>query len=162
MQLVWWDRTHLITAKDQLEKLKGLVLRCIMEAAASTPTAAVDVAVVGIEPLHLTVAAAAVKEILRVGNLEGSNGIMPEVLKIGRILAMPLDRTTQAFMFDRKYRINLAEKSNWATGREKLSTNDEIWYTDGFRGVEGNRAGFHYRKGGTSHWDDTRQYCNPN
>ena len=61
---------------------------------------------------------------------------------------MPRDKMTKAFMFDRKYRISLSERSDWTTGREKLPADGEIWYTDGSRGLKGTGDGVYRRTGG--------------
>ena len=42
--VVWWNKTHLKTAEGQLERLRGLVLRCVTGAGRSTPTAALGAA----------------------------------------------------------------------------------------------------------------------
>ena len=101
-----------------------------------------------IEPLHLTIAAA--KGLLRVKkeSEEYFQDIIPEVLKSGGVFMMRRDKMTKAFMFDRKYQMGLADRSDWATGRKKLPTNDETWYTDGSKGVEGTGAGIYHRKRG--------------
>ena len=82
---------------------------------------------------HLTIAAATARGLLRVRKDPGENfqGIIPEVLKSGGIFLMSRNKMTKAFMFDRKYRISLSERSDWATGLEKLPADGEIWYTDG-------------------------------
>ena len=121
---------HLKTAEGQLERLRGLVLRCVTGAGRSTPTAALGAALC-IEPLHLTIAAAAAaaKGLLRVRKESGEyfQGIIPEALKSRGAFMMPRDKITKAFMFHRKYRISLADRYDWATGRE-LPANGETWY----------------------------------
>ena len=62
--VVWWNRTLLKTAEGQLKRLRGLVLRCVTGSGRSTPTAALGTALC-MEPLHLTIAAAAARGLLR-------------------------------------------------------------------------------------------------
>ena len=140
---------HLKTAEGQLERLRGLVLRCVTGAVRSTPTAALGVAL-GMEPLHLTIAAAATRGLLRIRKNSGKNiqGIIPEVMKSGGVFMMPRDKMTKAFMFDGKYRISLAERFDWETSREKLPATGEIWYTGRSKGVEGTGAVVYHRRGG--------------
>ena len=147
--VVWWNRTQLKTAEGQLEKLRGLILRCVTGAVRSTPTAAPGAALC-MEPLHLTIAAVAARGLLRVRKDSGENFqvIIPGVFKSGGVFKMPRDKMTKAFMFDRKYRISLAERSDWVSGREKLPTNGAIWYTDGSKRVEGTGAVVYRRRGG--------------
>ena len=62
------------------------------------------------EPLHLTIAAAAAKGLLRIrkNSRENIQSIVPEVMKSGRVFMMPRDKMTKAFMLQKRYRISLA------------------------------------------------------
>ena len=85
-----------------------------------------------LEPLHLTIAAAVARELLTIRKNSGKNiqGVMSELMKSKGVFMMPRDKMTKAFMFDRRYRISWAERSDWARSREKLPANGEIWYMD--------------------------------
>ena len=56
---------------------------------------------------------------------ENIQGIIPEVMKSEGVFMMPHDKMTKVFMFDKKYRISLAERSDWATGRKNLPATGE-------------------------------------
>ena len=57
--------TTLKTVKDQLERVRGLVLRSALRAAKSAPTAALGI-LLGVEHLHLFIEAEAAKGLFRI------------------------------------------------------------------------------------------------
>ena len=67
------------------------------------------------KPLHLTIAAAAAARGLsriKRNSRENIQGKIPKVMKSGGVFMMPRGKMTMAFMFDRKYRISLAQRSD--------------------------------------------------
>ena len=51
-------------------------------------------------------------------------------------------------MFDKKYRISLADKTDWEKGLAKLPPSGDVWYTDGAKGEDTAGAGVYRRRNG--------------
>ncbi|XP_043476375.1 uncharacterized protein LOC122507631 [Leptopilina heterotoma] len=145
--VVWWSRVELKTAQTELERVRGMVLRGITGAVRTTPTAALG-ALLGLEPLHLTIKAAAVKAALRlsgpVGRREVGRWRLPKKLVIIPLLSMIRDRTVPLYLFDKKYRINIPSREDWINGLTSIPADCEVWYTDGSKGGNGVGAGIYH------------------
>ena len=105
--IVWWSRFKQKTAMARLERLRGLILRGITGASKSSPTMALRV-LMGLEPLHLTITAEAVKVVWR--NDENSSTVISKKLRttvnIAKrpIMKMVRDRTLPRYLFDKSTR----------------------------------------------------------
>ena len=103
--IVWWSRVKQKAAMARLERLRGLILRGITGASKSSPTMALG-ALIGIEPLHLTIAAEASKAAWRIG--ENSSTVISKKLRatvdIAKrpVMKMMRDRTSLRYLFDKK------------------------------------------------------------
>ncbi|XP_043479885.1 uncharacterized protein LOC122509720 [Leptopilina heterotoma] len=124
-----------------------MVLRGITGAVRTTPTAAFG-ALLGLEPLHLTIKAAAVEAALRlsgpVGRREVGRWRLPKKLARISLLSMIRDRTVPLYLFDKKYRINIPSREDWINGLTSIPVDCEVWYTDGSKGGNGVGAGIYH------------------
>lgn len=141
--LVWWPRTTMTTAQNQLEKLQRLACMAITGAMRTTPTAALEV-MLGLPPLHLTVQQEAALATLRLslaGNLSKDSRIKhthrrEDAIKAQPLLAAPCDRITKAHCFKKSYKIQLTEEDSDCSGPHELRI-----YTDGSKTANGTGAG---------------------
>ncbi|XP_043469791.1 uncharacterized protein LOC122503352 [Leptopilina heterotoma] len=119
-----------------------MVLRGITGAVCTTPTAALG-ALLGLEPLHLTIKAAAAKAALRLGSSKGCREVsrwrLPKNLVRRPLLNMIRDKIVPLYLLDKKYKINIPTREDWMNGLATISVNGDIWYTDEFK--SGNEVG---------------------
>ena len=76
--IVWWSRVKQKTAVVRLERLRGLILRRMSGASKFSLTTALG-ALMGLEPLHLTITAEAGKAAWRIG--ENSRTVISKKLR---------------------------------------------------------------------------------
>ena len=121
--IVWWSRVNQKTAMAKLERLRGLILRGITGASKSSPTTALG-ALMGLEPLHLTIKAEAGKAAWRIG--ENSSTVISKKLRTTANIAkrpikkMVRDRTSPRYLFDKKYKGSLSTLEDWKLGQVLL------------------------------------------
>ena len=120
-------------AMARLERLRGLILRGITDASKSSPITALG-ALMGLEPLHLTITAEAGKAVRRIG--ESSNIVISKKLKttvnIAKrpIMKMVRDRTSPRYLFDKKYKVSLSTMEDWKAGRAHLPGDRDNWFAN--------------------------------
>ena len=137
----------------RLERLRGRILRGITGASKSSPTRAL-VALMGLEPLHLTITAEASKVAWRIG--ENSSTVISKKLRatvdIAKrpVMKMVRDRTSPRYLFDKKYKVSLSTMEDWKTGRAHLPGDGDNWFTNGSKNKEGAGAGVYGRNSNTS------------
>jgi len=144
--LIWWNRSTRITAKLELEKLRGMILRGITGAMKSTPITALG-ALVGIEPFHLTLESEAIRAWVRVSQQSRERRTGARTRPLERAIekmasAHCSDRMARRHLFDKKYRISLLSREDWSNNRIPAGDN---WFTDGSVRAVGSGAGI-YRK----------------
>ena len=104
----------------RLKRLRGLILREILK---SSPTTALG-ALMGLEPLHLTITAEAGKAAWRIG--ENSSTVISKKLRttvnIAKkpIMKMVRDRTSSRYLVDKTYKVSLSTMEDWKVGRAHL------------------------------------------
>ena len=151
--IVWWSRVKQKAAITRLERLRGLIPRGITGASKSSPTMALG-ALIGLEPLHLTVAAEASKAAWRIG--ENSSTVISKKLRatvdIAKrpVMKMMRDRTSPRYLFDNKYKVSFSTIEDWKAGRTHLPGDGDNWFTDGSKNREGAGAGVYKRNINTS------------
>ena len=130
-----------------------VILRGITGASKSSPATALG-ALIGLEPLHLTIAAEASKAAWRIG--ENSSTVISKKLRAtGDIAKRPVmkmmrDRMSPRYHFDKKYKVSLSTMEDWKAGRAHLPGDEDNWFTDGSKNREGAGAGVYGRNSNTS------------
>ncbi|XP_031788958.1 uncharacterized protein LOC116417922 [Nasonia vitripennis] len=149
---VWWKRTALSTSNILLERLRSLIVRSISGAIKSTPTAALGL-LLNIEPLKVTLAAAAAQALHRITNSLGKGNMqgllqLPKGLDEKGILRMNPDAMSKTFLFDKKYRLSIPSRVERDDERINIPNNGDLWYTDGSRRKDAAGAGVYCRQNG--------------
>ena len=140
MTIVWWSRIKQKTAVARLERLRGLILRGITGASKSSPTTALG-ALMGLEPLHITITAEASKAAWRIG--ENPNTVISKKLRttvnIAKrpIMKMVRDMTSMRYLFDKRYKVSLSTMEDWRMGRAHLPGDGDNWFSDGSKNRKG-------------------------
>ena len=117
--IVWWSRVKQKRA---------------MEASKSSPATALG-AIMGLEPLHLTITAEAGKAVLRIG--ENFNTLISKKLRTTAniakrpIMRMVRGRTSPRYLFDKKYKVSLSTIEDWKVSRAHLLGDGDNWFADG-------------------------------
>ena len=99
------------TVMTRLKRLRGLIIRAITGASKSSPTMALG-ALMGLEPLHLTITAEAGKAAWRIG--ANSNTVISKKLRTTAsitkrpVMKMVRGRTSPRYLFDKKYKVSLS------------------------------------------------------
>ena len=151
--IVWWGRDKQKTVTARLERLRGLILRVITGASKSSPTMALG-ALMGLEPLHLTITAKVGKANWRIG--ENSQTVISKKQRTtGNIAKRPImkmvsDRTSPRYLFDKKYKVSLSTMEDWKVDRAHLPGDGDNWFADGSKNREGTGAGVYGKTSDTS------------
>ena len=117
------------------------------------PTTALG-ALMGLEPLHLTITAEASKAVWRI--CENPNTVISKKLRttvnIAKrpILKMVRDRTSPRYLFDKRYKISLSTMKDWRVGRAHLPGDGDNWFVDGSKNMEGAGTGVYGKNSDTS------------
>ena len=149
----WWSRVKQKTAMARFERLRGLIIRVITGASKSSPTTALG-ALMGLDPLHLTITAEAGKAAWRIG--ENSNTVISKKLRntaniaTRPIMKMVWDRTSPRYLFDKNYKVSLLTKEDWEVGCAHLPGDGDNWFVDGFKNREGAGTGVYGKNSDTS------------
>ncbi|XP_077255623.1 uncharacterized protein LOC143893775 [Temnothorax americanus] len=151
--VVWWPRTQMKTARTALEHVRALILRGALGAMRTTPVAAMGV-LLGIEPLHQVVVAAAAAAAYRLKcELKWKVGArhtrIPGTILASPVFTMRQDRKPAIRVFERKYRVCFPEREEWKDPKGLNAWNGDIWFTDGSRSGAGSGAGLYCPRDGT-------------
>ncbi|XP_018374158.1 PREDICTED: uncharacterized protein LOC108768275 [Trachymyrmex cornetzi] len=151
--VVWWPRTQLAEARAMLERVRALILRGALGAIRTTPVAAMGV-LLGIEPLHLAIVAAAAATAYRLKcEAKWTIGVghtrLPRDIQMETVLDIRQDKMPRKRDFDRSFKIYLPSREEWERHEVLVIRNGDVWYTDGSKtdggagaGVFGSREGF--------------------
>ena len=151
--IVWWSRVKQKTDMARLERLRGLILIGITGASKSSPTMVLG-AIIGLEPLPLTIQDEASKTAWRIG--ENSTTVISKKLRatfdIAKrpVMKMMRDRTSPRYLFDKKYKVSLSTMEDWMAVRAHLPGDGDNWFTDGSKNREGAGANVYGRKSNTN------------
>ncbi|XP_018303554.1 uncharacterized protein [Mycetomoellerius zeteki] len=144
--VVWWPRTQQTEARVSLERVRALFLKRALDAIRTTPVAAMGV-LLGIEPLHLAIVAAAAVTAYRL-KCEGKwmSGVthiqLPRELQMETVFDMRQDRMPIRRDFDRSYKIYIPSARTGRGMRCPLSGMGTSG-TDGSKTDEGAGAGIY-------------------
>ncbi|XP_018314104.1 uncharacterized protein [Mycetomoellerius zeteki] len=142
--VVWWPRIQQTEARSSLERVRAFFLRGALGAMRTTPVAAMGV-LLGIEPLHLAIVAAAAVTAYRL-KCEGkwmssvTHTRLPRELQMKTVFDMRQDRMPIRRDFDRSYKIYIPSCEDWKRHEVPAIRNGDVWYTDGSKTDEGASA----------------------
>ncbi|XP_069356405.1 uncharacterized protein [Maniola hyperantus] len=140
--LVWWPRTLLTTAQQELQKFQRQACLAITGCMSTTPTAALEV-ILGIPPLHIHIKEEATLAALRLktsGHWKEQNTMHTKILgqsinKEPR-LQWKCDRTEKQHILDKNYKINSEKNLDPKPAQDTIEV-----YTDGSKTKTGTGAG---------------------
>ncbi|XP_069358216.1 uncharacterized protein [Maniola hyperantus] len=140
--LIWWPRTLLTTAQQELQKFQRQACLAITGCMSTTPTAALEV-ILGIPPLHIHIKEEATLAALRLktsGHWKEQNTMHTKILgqninKEPR-LQWKCDRTEKQHILDKNYKINSEKNLDPKPAQDTIEV-----YTDGSKTKTGTGAG---------------------
>ncbi|XP_011698268.1 PREDICTED: uncharacterized protein LOC105456144 [Wasmannia auropunctata] len=150
--VVWWPRVQVAEARTSPERVRAFILRGALGAMRTTPVAAMGL-LLGIEPFHLSIvaAAAATAYRLKCGNkwtVAVTHTRFPRELLAGAVFEMGQDRMPVRHDFSRSFRIFIPSREEWERHEVPVIRNGDVWYTDGSKTDTGAGAGIYgCRKG---------------
>ena len=109
-------------------------------------------ALIGLEPLHLTIKTVSAKAAWRI-SMGASGKILTKLWIPSDIVSRPIlnmvrDKTATRNLFDKKYRISLSTKKKWTNDEANFPSDGDNWFTDGFKIKEKAGAGIYRRRTG--------------
>lgn len=81
----------------------------------------------GVRPIQYSILVQIVRALYRIKIAHGVGDLVKKV-QVRRFLS---DSTPRTLLFDEKYKSSLSSRKDWETSTDKLSSNEEIWYTNG-------------------------------
>ena len=138
------------TAKVSLEHVRALILRGTLGAMRTTPVVRV---LLNVEPLHLTIMAAAASSAYRLGS-EGKWKVgtrhtkFPEGVLSHEVFRMGQDKMPIVRSLEAPFKVCFPEREEWLKPQGPVLNNGVILFTDGFRTSSGSGAGIYCRSKG--------------
>jgi ribonuclease HI len=147
--VVWWHRATITNFKSKLSKLQRMAELCIAGTARTTPTAALDAALL-LPPLEIVVEAKARSVATRLASCSswfGWNQNFGHCTLSGFLKKNPEywtepDKIPGAFVFSKTFEIIINNREE-PFDFDNLSNDSVIWFTDGAKNSEGVGAGIY-------------------